>query len=383
MSRPKILAYYFPDWHADPRNDVWFGRNWTEWELLRAAKPRFDGHRQPRVPALGELDEANPRDAAVQIALANNYGVDGFLVDFYWYRDGRYLNGALDNGLLRAENARDVEFALMWANHQLRDNFPSHDPTTLDAPLLLDGAIDREAFDRMVDHVIEHYFSQENYLKVDGKPWFSIYEIGNLLEGLGGIEGTADALASFRDRCIEAGHAGLHLDAVVWGFGVLPAAVMIDDPAKALLQLDFASASSYVWVHHADVDDFDLKHADIALLRDTAFAEYEKYAESLPVPFHPNVTVGWDPSPRTDQALEYVRGEYPWMPIWDPTPAEFEAGLRRAAEFVEAHAVEHPVITVNAWNEWTEGSSLLPDTHHGLGFLEAVRRVFGAGDDGR
>lgn len=71
------------------------------------------------------------------------------------------------------------------------------------------------------------------------------------------------------------------------------------------------------------------------------------------------------------------------MPIWDPTPAEFEAGLRRAAEFVEAHAVEHPVITVNAWNEWTEGSSLLPDTHHGLGFLEAVRRVFGAGDDGR
>ena len=35
------------------------------------------------------------------------------------------------------------------------------------------------------------------------------------------------------------------------------------------------------------------------------------------------------------------------------------------------------MITINCWNEWTEGSSLEPDTVHGMGYLDAVRVVFG------
>ncbi len=31
------------------------------------------------------------------------------------------------------------------------------------------------------------------------------------------------------------------------------------------------------------------------------------------------------------------------------------------------------MITINAWNEWTEGSYLEPDTVHGLGYLKAIR----------
>ncbi|WP_165555503.1 glycoside hydrolase family 99-like domain-containing protein [Kribbella pittospori] len=32
---------------------------------------------------------------------------------------------------------------------------------------------------------------------------------------------------------------------------------------------------------------------------------------------------------------------------------------------------------MNAWNEWTEGSYLLPDTTHRLGNVEAMRDVLG------
>src|SRR6187402_326729 len=178
--RPKVFAYYFPNWHKDPRNAAWFGDSWDEWQLVRDAVPRFDGHRQPRMPLHGHVDESDPAVASEQIALAHSHGVDGFLVDFYWYEDGPYLNGALDRGLLRASNRSDVQFALMWANHELLDIFPLQTADGEEPDRLRSGAIDREAFERMAATVVRDYFSQPNYYVVDNRPWFSIYEIGNL-----------------------------------------------------------------------------------------------------------------------------------------------------------------------------------------------------------
>jgi hypothetical protein len=377
MPRPRVLAYYFPDWHADPRNAAWFGEGWDEWELLRSARPRFEGHRQPRVPQLGYRDEADPVQAAVDIELAHRHGIDGFLVDYYWYDDGPYLSRALDEGLLGAANSELVDFALMWANHELVDIFPHGDPTDDSPRRLRDGVIDRAAFERMADHVIEHYFSRPNYLRIDGKPWFSIYEVASLIAGMGGLDEAADALRWFERRVMAAGYPGLHLDGVIWGFGVLPTSVTLHAPEEIVERLGFDSATSYVWVHHADLDAFEFPRGDIGQLRDSAFAEYDRYAAELPVPFHPNVTVGWDSSPRTRQDIAYARGRYPFTPVWDQSPEQFEEALRQAADFTDRHPTPHPIITINAWNEWTEGSALLPDADHGTAYLEAVKRVFG------
>jgi hypothetical protein len=66
---------------------------------------------------------------------------------------------------------------------------------------------------------------------------------------------------------------------------------------------------------------------------------------------------------------------YPWTSVWDQDPAEFAAGLERAVDHLKRHRPRRSIITVNAWNEWTEGSYLLPDTTHGLAYLEAIRDV--------
>lgn len=98
MKDIQIAVYYFPNYHADPRNEAVHGRGWTEWELVRSARPRFPGHRQPKVPLWGWEDEADPRVMARKIRAASDSGIDAFLFDWYYYDDGPFLERALLEG---------------------------------------------------------------------------------------------------------------------------------------------------------------------------------------------------------------------------------------------------------------------------------------------
>jgi hypothetical protein len=57
-----VAAYYFPNYHIDdPRNVINKGAGWSEWELVKAAKPRFPGPHQPNVPLWSYVDEKDPK----------------------------------------------------------------------------------------------------------------------------------------------------------------------------------------------------------------------------------------------------------------------------------------------------------------------------------
>ena len=57
----QVAAYYFPNWHVDEFNERKHGKGWTEWELLKYARPRFENHQQPKIPLWGYENEADPR----------------------------------------------------------------------------------------------------------------------------------------------------------------------------------------------------------------------------------------------------------------------------------------------------------------------------------
>ena len=66
-----VAAYYFPNYHTDdPRNINLKGKGWSEWELVKAAQPRFPGDHQPNVPAWGYTDEKDPKVMAQKIDAA-------------------------------------------------------------------------------------------------------------------------------------------------------------------------------------------------------------------------------------------------------------------------------------------------------------------------
>jgi hypothetical protein len=61
------------------------------------------------------------------------------------------------------------------------------------------------------------------------------------------------------------------------------------------------------------------------------------------------------------------------------TPELFGEYLERARAFVDQSALSPKLITINSWNEWSEGSYLEPDRTHGMGYLEAVKKVVAGG----
>ncbi|MCE9590850.1 MAG: glycoside hydrolase family 99-like domain-containing protein [Planctomycetes bacterium] len=375
MPKPyTVAAYYFPNYHVDPRNEKVHGTGWTEWELVKRAEPRFPGHRQPRVPAWGYEDESDPAAMAKKINAAADHGVDAFIFDWYYYNDGPFIERPLDKTFLNAPNVSRLKFALMWANHDWIDIHPAKARTA--APLLYPGAVTSETFDRITDLVIDRYFKHPSYWKIDGKPYFSVYELFRLVQGFGGIGGTRAALDRFRAKAVAAGLPGVHMNAVLWGTSLLPGETGVKNPRELLDKLGFDSIGSYVWVHHVATP---FPTADYGAIAEQSIAHWHKTISEHHLPYHPNVTVGWDASPRTVQSDRFENLGYPFMGIYEKnTPEAFRKALAAAKQFLDQNVKQGPkVCSINAWNEWTEGSYLEPDTTHGMAYLEAIRDVFG------
>jgi hypothetical protein len=372
--RVTVASYYFPNYHVgDPRNEQVHGKGWSEWELVKAAKPRFPGHVQPNVPAWGYTDESDPKQMAQKIDAAADHGVDAFIFDWYWYNDGPFLERGLERGFLKANNKKRLKFALMWANHDWVDIHPK----TLGAPdrLLYPGKITPETWETMTDYVVRHYFKDPSYWKVQGRPYFSAYELYRLVQSFGTVEKTREALDRFRAKTRAAGFPDLHLNGVTWGVQILPGEKSMVNVADLAKRLGLDSTTSYVWIHHVPLDRFpQTPYADVM---EKYFQYAEGAAQKFGVPYYPNVTMGWDSSPRARQQDPFVPRGYPFMAMLSGnTPEALRTALERAKAFLMKRPATERILTINCWNEWTEGSYLEPDTRHGMKYLEAVRAVF-------
>jgi hypothetical protein len=109
----------------------------------------------------------------------------------------------------------------------------------------------------------------------------------------------------------------------------------------------------------------------------TASRQWEEFVSKFSLPYYPNVTMGWDASPRTCQTDRFVRWNYPFTAVLlGNTTQAFKESLNQMKAFLDSHPSCNKTFTINAWNEWTEGSYLEPDTINGMGYLEAIRDVF-------
>jgi hypothetical protein len=262
----------------------------------------------------------------------------------------------------------------MWANHDWQEIQPYKRDSQ--RQILYPGVVTPETFDRICDHVIGSYFLHPSYWRIDGRPYFSFYDLTALLDSFGSVEATRAGLDRFRAKAVAAGLPGVHLNAVVWGQPILPGERKPADAVRLVKDLGFDSVTSYVWIHHVAMPKLQTDYNEV---RDAYFLYWNEAERKFGVPYYPNVTMGWDPSPRADQRDEYGNFGYPFTnTISGNTPERFKEALAMAKRRLLARPDGPRIVNINCWNEWTEGSYLEPDTVNGMRYLEAIRDVFGA-----
>jgi hypothetical protein len=110
------------------------------------------------------------------------------------------------------------------------------------------------------------------------------------------------------------------------------------------------------------------QNGDYVVWANEAIRHWPDY-EAMHGAYYPHASIGWDNTHRNPSFKQE-------SVVVNATPDAFEACLWKAKAWLDARPNQAPLVTINSWNEWTEGSYLLPDMRWGYRFLQAVRNVF-------
>jgi len=345
----RTIAFYLPQYHPIPENDLWWGKGFTEWRNLAKARPNFVGHRQPRYPAdLGYYDLRVPEVMEEQAALASRYGVSGFCYYYYRFGSKRLLETPLERMLETGKP--DFPFCLCWANENWSRRWDG-----MDEDLLMEQSYGEGDAIEFAEDMLR-YFRNKNYITVDGKPLVLFYRLQEIPYPRRYIEicrnvwsagGFPEVLVAMVES-FELSAAPLH--PAKFGADItveFPAHGMVHDPAQRVSRLNES------WIGNAH-DYRELCKAFI-VRQDPGFKRLR------------SVLVGWDTTPRHQDRSLVLRNS---------TPGAFQAWLewtyRRTRE---QNFGDERIVFINAWNEWCEGSYLEPDSEFGHAYLQAVKNA--------
>jgi GT2 family glycosyltransferase len=347
LDRTRVLAFFLPQFHPIPENDVWWGKGFTEWRNVARAKPNFEGHYQPRVAGdLGFYDLRLRETYPAQVALAQRYGVDGFCFYYYWFGGRRLLERPLER--LLEDSSVEFPFCLCWANENWTRRWDG-----LEHEILMAQSHSDEDVGAVMDDMAR-YLAHPAYIRVDGRPLLLIYRVDRFPD-------IRKAVRMWRERARALGLGEIFLTMVE--------SFALSHAGEGPQAYGFDAAVEFPPHHggHGRVEPARLLNQSF---KGHVFDYTQTALRYMTKPLPPHrrfrtVMPGWDNTARRqDDGVVFVNS----------TPGAYQAWLECVLRQTRQHAPgDEQLVFINAWNEWAESAYLEPDLAWGHGYLEATR----------
>ena len=342
----RMIAFYLPQFHPIPENDLWWGKGFTEWTNVTKAQPLFGGHYQPHLPTdFGFYDLRLPDIIHKQVELAKLSGIDGFCYHYYWFSGKRLLEKPL-NAML-ADPTVDMPYCLCWAN----ENWTRRWDASEEEILLAQRYLPNDDIDFIKS--IEPHLRDPRYIRVNGLPLLVVYRPQHLPDA-------KKSATIWRDYCRSVGLGGVHIAAALthgnWDYAQFEFDSGVEFPPHNMTQADLRHEIAFHEPFSGIVTEYSAV-AEMYLGRN--YGPYSRVFSGL--------FPSWDNTARRHQRA---------CVVLNGTPENFEFWLAQTIEKTREHHVKgERLIFINAWNEWAEGCHLEPDRKYGHRFLEAILRA--------
>ena len=373
MKKTKVFAAYLPQYHETEDNNMFWGGGFTDWVSVRKAKPLFEGHYQPRVP-LGNryYNLLDVNTMMWQSDLAKKYGISGFNIYHYWFKDGKQeLERPAE--LLLGDTSIDIEFFFTWDNGAWKrtwgnangnDWAPAFDRKTKEdncQGILVPFDYGGEGLWISHFNYLLDFFKDKRYLKLNNRPVFMftgrtdlknmrrMAELWNSLAKENGFDGMyySTKKRNYIGTCIFDSVFCYEPETSAWG-----KRRAVDKRLSRLLKINPKRDEPVKYQYEYDkVWEKILKNA-------------KKSGENEII----GAFVRYDDTPRRGKDAMIVRGE---------TPLKFQHYFSTLYKMCCER--NKPILLLTAWNEWGEGAYLEPDEKDQYEFLKAVRKSIGMG----
>lgn len=355
----RAIAFYLPQFHPIPENDLWWGKGFTEWTNVTRCAPRFQGHYQPHLPAdLGFYDLRLAETRTAQANLAKEYGLSGFCYYHYWFTGRRILERPFQEVLESGQP--DFPFCLCWANENWTRRWDG-----AESEVLLSQTYSEEDDKHHIESLLTA-FHDPRYIRINGRPVFAIYRLSQLPQPV-------RTIALWRSVAIQSGLPGLFICNVESN--------ATEHGLASQLDLDAAIEFAPDWTALPPRRALGMQQRILRRLSrlfglTTPSNDYRGSYEVLmrnminkpPVNYlrFPCVTPMWDNAARRQTSATTLTGS---------TPKAYEQWLCHALDSVKSRTQSEQVVFINGWNEWAEGNHLEPCQTWGHEYLKSTSRA--------
>lgn len=354
--KPKILAYYLPQFHPIAENDIWHGVGFTEWNKVRTSNSKFSGHYQQHIPHedIGYYDLTSDDVLKQQAQMMTSAGVHGMVFYHYWFKGKMVLQDVAAR--LLADKTIQMPFSFCWANENWTRRWDGDDNDVL----LKQEYSKSDAVD-FIRYLIP-FFKDSRYIKIQGRPVLFIYRtIATANWG--------EYLKIWEEECEQEGIKKPFVVATLTRGAQSASESGMDASVERVLQ-DWTNGN----VKEVNETLSFYENFDGSVLDYSEVATYYKNsglptAEASGEPIFPSIVPNWDNTARYNSSAYMLHNSSPkifqdWL----------DSIIEKSKASISDQNYEQFVI-VNAWNEWAEGAHLEPDKKHGYAYLNSIGRA--------